>query len=198
MTNFAKKAAFAASAALVAFAATPAAAQSATSTSDDGTATVKIYSPLTIAAPTATDAVVDFGILVGTFGTRPANNFVIDASAAPTAVSVCGAVSNWSCSGTPHRAQFNITGSVGSAVNVSFTASSVDLVRSGGSAAVAADVIPLGLTLSDTTDSNADGIVDVLLAGGNATVYVGGTLGVGADNLDGVYVGSFTINADYQ
>ena len=30
--------------------------------SANGTATVKIYSPLTIAAPTATDAVVDFGI----------------------------------------------------------------------------------------------------------------------------------------
>ena len=198
MTNIAKKAAFAASAAFVAFAATPAAAQSATSTSADGTATVKIYSPLTIAAPTATDAVVDFGILVGVFGTRPANDFVIDASAAPTAVSVCGAVSNWSCSGTPHRAQFDITGSVNSSVNVSFAATSVNLLRAGGSAAVPADLIPLDLTLSGATDSNGDSMADLVLAGGAGTIFVGGTLGVGADNVDGVYVGTFTVNADYQ
>lgn len=198
MTNFAKKAAFAATAAFVALAATPAAAQSATQVSADGTATVKIYSPLTIAAPTATDAVVDFGILVGSFGTRPANNFDIDATVAPTAASVCGGVAGWSCSGAPHRAQFDITGSVDSSVNVSFAASSINLLRSGGSAAVAADVIPLGLTLSETADSNGDGQADLVLVNGAATVYVGGTLGVDADNVDGVYEGSFTVNADYQ
>lgn len=201
MTKFYNKAALAATAAAFAFASTPALA-SPTSASANGTATVKIYSPLTIAAPTATDSVVDFGILVGTLGgttaPRSANNFVIGATAAPTAASVCTGATNWSCSGTPHRATYNITGSVDSSVNVSFAASSITLLRSGGTAGVADDEIPLDLTLSETTDSNSDGTADVLLAAGAATVYVGGSLGVSATDVDGVYTGSFSVTADYQ
>ena len=195
MTNFFNKAALAATVAVSALAATPALAAPV---SADGTATVKIYSPLTIEAPTATDAVVDFGILVGTFGTRASHDFIIDASAAPTPADVCGAATTWNCSGTPHRAQYDITGSVDSSVNVSFAANTINLVRVGGNAAVPADVVPLQLALSDTTDSNGDGTADVLLAGGAATVFVGGTLGVDAANVDGVYSGTFTISADYQ
>ena len=41
-------------------------------------------------------------------------------------------------------------------------------------------------------------MADLVLVNGAATVYVGGTLGVDADNADGVYEGSFTVNADYQ
>ena len=200
MTNFCNKAALAATAAVFAFASTPALA-SPTSASANGTATVKIYSPLTIAAPTATDAVVDFGILVGTLGgatPRSANAFVISAATAPTAASVCTGAVNWSCSGSPHRAQFDITGSVGASVNVSFGANSITLLRSGGTAGVADDEIPLNLALSATSDSNGDGTNDVLLNAGAATVYVGGSLGVSASDLDGVYTGSFAVNADYQ
>jgi hypothetical protein len=195
MTNFFNKAAFAATVAASALIATPALAAPV---SANGTATVKIYSPLTIAAPTATDAVVDFGILVGTLGTRASTNFVIDASTAPTAASVCGAATTWNCSGTPHRATYNITGSVDSSVNVSFGSNSITLLRAGGSPLNADDTVPLGLTLSETADSNGDGQADVLLAGGAATVYVGGTLGVSSTDVDGVYTGSFVVNADYQ
>lgn len=195
MTKFLNKAAFAATVAAAAFASTPALAAPV---SANGTATVKIYSPLTIAAPTATDSVVDFGILVGTLGTRASHNFVIGAASAPTPATVCGGATTWNCSGTPHRAQYDITGSVNSSVNVSFGASAINLVRVGGSAAVPADVVPLGLSLSATADSNGDGQADVVLAGGAATVFVGGTLGVSNTNVDGVYTGSFVVNADYQ
>ena len=200
MTNFCNKAVLAATAAVLAFASTPALA-APTSATANGTATVKIYSPLTIAAPTATDAVVDFGILVGTLGgttPRSANSFVIDALTAPTAASVCTGATNWSCSGTPHRAQFNITGSVDSSVNVSFGASSITLLRAGGTTGVVDDEIPLNLALSDTSDSNADGIADIVLTAGAGTVYVGGSLGVSATDADGVYTGSFSVTADYQ
>lgn len=200
MTNYFNKAALAATVAAVAFAATPALA-SPTSVSANGTATVKIFSPLTIAAPTASDAIVDFGILVGTLGgasARTSNSFVIDATTAPTAASVCTGAVNWSCSGSPHRALYTITGSVNSSVNVWVSAASIDLLRSGGLITDPDDVVPLSLALSQTADSNGDGIADVVLALGTADVYVGGALGVSSTDRDGVYTGTFTVNADYQ
>ena len=200
MTKTFNKAALAATVAAVAFAATPALA-APTSASANGTATVKIYSPLTIAAPTATDAVVDFGILVGTLGgatARTSNNFVINATTAPTAASVCTGAVNWSCAGSPHRALYTITGSVNSSVNVWVSATTIDLLRAGGVITSPDDVVPLSLALSQTTDTNGDGIADVVLAAGTADVYVGGTLAVSSTDRDGVYTGTFTVNADYQ
>lgn len=202
MTNFLKKAALAATVAGIALGATPAMAQSATQVSADGTATVKIYSPLSIAAPTAADSVVDFGILVGTRGgtiaPRAANDFVIDAATAPTAASVCTGATNWSCSGTPRRAQYVVSGSTDSVVNVWLTAETIDLVRSGGVSTDVDDVVPLDLTLSETADSNSDGYADLTLTTGSADIFVGGTLHVSATDMDGVYTGTFQINADYQ
>ena len=202
MTKFFKTAALAATVAGFALSATPAAAQSATSVSANGTATVKIYSPLSIAAPTAADSVVDFGVLVGTRGgvvaPRAAHDFVIDATTAPTAATVCTGATNWSCSGTPRRAQYTVSGSDGAQVNVWLTAASIDLLRAGGVVGNADDTIALDLTLSETTDSNGDTYADVALAGGSADIYVGGTLKVSATDLDGVYTGTFQINADYQ
>ena len=201
MTNFLNKAAIAATVAWISLGATPAMAQSATQQSADGTATVKIYSPLSIAAPTAADSVVDFGILVGTRGgatARAAHDFVIDASTAPTAAALCTGATNWTCSGSPRRAQYVVSGSTDSVVNVWLTADTIDLVRSGGVATVADDVVPLDLTLSETVDSNSDGTADLTLSTGSATVYVGGDLHVSATDMDGVYTGTFEINADYQ
>ena len=202
MTKLLKKAAFAATVSGFVLGATPAFAQSATQQSANGTATVKIYSPLSIAAPTAADSVVDFGILVGTRGgviaPRSANDFVIDATAAPTAASVCTGAVNWSCSGTPRRAQYVVSGSTDSVVNVWLTAGTIDLVRSGGVVTNPDDVVPLDLALSETVDSNSDGYADLTLSTGSADVYVGGTLHVSDTDFDGVYTGTFQVNADYQ
>ncbi|MEO5809699.1 MAG: DUF4402 domain-containing protein [Sphingomicrobium sp.] len=199
MTNIFNKAALAATVAAVAFA-TPAFA-SPTSVSANGTATVKIFSPLTIAAPSATDSVVDFGILVGTLGgasARTANAFVINAASAPTAGTVCTGAINWTCSGSPHRALYTITGSADSSVNVWVSAGTIDLNRAGGILGNVDDTIPLTLALSALTDSNGDGTADVLLSAGTANVYVGGSLAVSSTDRDGVYTGTFTVNADYQ
>ena len=200
MTNF-KKAALAATIIATAFGASPALA-AGTSASANGSATVKIYSPLSIAAATAADSVVDFGILVGTrlSGATPrsANAFVIDPLVGPSAATVCGTASGWSCSGSPHRAKYTVNGSDSSVVNVWLTSPSIVMLRAGGSAVVADDTIPLNLTLSEVADSNADGKMDFVLTGGTHDIYVGGSLGVSASDNDGVYTGSFQINADYQ
>ena len=200
MTNF-KKAALAATIIATAFGASPALA-AGTSASANGSATVKIYSPLSIAAATAADSIVDFGILVGTRlsgGTpRSANAFVIDPLVGPSAATVCGTAAGWSCSGSPHRAKYTVNGSDSSVVNVWLTSPSIVMLRAGGSAVVADDTIPLSLTLSEVADSNADGKMDFVLAGGTHDIYVGGSLGVSASDNDGVYTGSFQINADYQ
>lgn len=200
MTNF-KKAALAATIIATAFGASPALA-AGTSASANGSATVKIYSPLSIAAATAADSVVDFGILVGTRLTgatpRSANAFVIDPLVGPSAATVCGTAAGWSCSGSPHRAKYTVNGSDSSVVNVWLTSPSIVMLRAGGSAVVADDTIPLSLTLSEVADSNADGKMDFVLTGGTHDIYVGGSLGVSASDNDGVYTGSFQINADYQ
>ena len=201
MTSILKKAALAATLAGVAFA-SPAFAQSATTAKADGTATVKIYSPLSIAAPAVADSVVDFGVLVGTrvSGATPraAHDFTIAATSAPTAVSVCTGATNWTCSGSPHRANYLVSGSIDSAVNVWLTSPTITLLRSGGAAVNPDDTVPLSLTLSETSDSNLDGYSDFVLTTGSKNVYVGGALKVSATDNDGVYVGSFEINADYQ
>lgn len=200
MTSILKKAALAATLAGVAFA-SPAFAQSATTAKADGTATVKIYSPLSIAAPAAADSVVDFGVLVGTRGgpsARAAHDFTIDANIAPTAGSVCTAATNWTCSGSPHRANYLVSGSIDSAVNVWLTSPSITLLRSGGVGTNPDDTVPLNLTLSETADTNSDTYADFVLTTGSKNVYVGGALKVSATDSDGVYVGSFEINADYQ
>ena len=200
MTNF-KKAALAAVMTATAFGASPALA-SPTTASASGSATVKIYSPLSIAAPTAADSVVDFGVLVGTRGgvtaPRSANDFVISATGAPTSASVCGSAINWSCSGSPHRAQYVVAGSDSSVVNVWLTSPTITLTRAGGSSVVADDTVPLDLALSEVSDTNGDGYANFVLAGGSKTVYVGGKLQVSATDQDGVYTGTFQINADYQ
>ncbi len=200
MTNF-KKAALAAVMTATAFGASPALAGPTTADAT-GTATVKIYSPLSIAAPTAADAVVDFGILVGTRVTgatpRAANDFVISATTAPTAAGLCTGATNWSCSGAPHRAQYEVAGSEDSVVNVWLESASITLLRAGGVGTDVDDTVPLDLTLSEGSDSNTDGYADFVLTGGTKTVYVGGTLKVSDTDLDGVYTGSFQINADYQ
>lgn len=199
MTNF-KKAALVAVMTATAFGASPALA--ATTATATGSATVKIYSPLSIAAPTAADSVVDFGVLVGTRGgvtaPRASNDFVISATVAPTAASVCGTALNWSCSGSPHRAQYVVAGSDSSVVNVWLTSPTITLTRAGSGGVAPDDTVPLDLTLSETADTNGDGYANFVLTGGSRDVYVGGTLQVSNTDLDGVYTGSFQINADYQ
>lgn len=199
MTSILKKAARAATMTMIAFGASPALAASPTTATATGTATVKIYSPLSIQAA-GTNSVVDFGVLVGSrapsVSPRAANDFVIDAAAAPTAGGLCFGAINWTCSGSPHRAMYTVSGSDASAVNVWITQPSIILNRAGGGV-TADDQVPLDLTL-DAADTNGDGYADVVLAGGAHDVYVGGTLRVSATDLDGVYTGSFEINADYQ
>jgi len=194
------KAALAATITAIACGASPALA-SPTTASANGTATVKIYSPLSIAA-TGSNSVVDFGILVGTRGgataPRAANDFVIDATSAPSAAGLCTGAINWSCSGSPHRAMYTVSGSDSSVVNVWLTSPTITLLRAGGASSNPDDTVPLDLTLSRTADSNNDGYADFVLAGGAQDVYVGGKLKVSDTDLDGVYTGSFQINADYQ
>ena len=72
------------------------------------------------------------------------------------------------------------------------------LTRAGGSSVVADDTVPLDLALSEVSDTNGDGYANFVLAGGSKTVYVGGKLQVSATDQDGVYTGTFQINADYQ
>lgn len=181
MTNLFKKAALAATVASFAFAA-PAFAQSATEVDADGTATVKIYTPLTLTA-TSGDSTIDFGILVAGGATRAAAaSFAMSTDGADTVS--CAAA--WLCSGTTKAANFSVAGTDGASVHVD---------------------LPLSVTLTNTASTDTVSIAPVtdfvdpanVVLGALATDFlVAGTLSVPANTPDGVYVGDFNITADYN
>ena len=109
-----------------------------------------------------------FGQLIVPSAATFSNTFTIQAAATQTGT-YCQ--TGFTCSGTVSAALFNLQGT---------------------------NNTPLNLTLSEVADSNADGKMDFVLAGGTHDIYVGGSLGVSASDNDGVYTGSFQINADYQ
>jgi hypothetical protein len=87
------------------------------------------------------------------------------------------------CTGTSARGEFEIAGSSGQTVDVSLTSSTITLTNP------ASDTMSLVLALSDTS---------LLLTGTPSSLYVGGTLSVGADQPDGLYTGELEVTADYQ
>ncbi len=80
------------------------------------------------------------------------------------------------------RGEFDITGEPNVAVSVSFQDTTINLTGPGSPMSVA-------LTLS-----NASPTLD---GSGDAKVYVGGTLTIGASQVSGAYSGSFTVIANY-
>ncbi|MFN4281892.1 MAG: DUF4402 domain-containing protein [Alphaproteobacteria bacterium] len=80
------------------------------------------------------------------------------------------------------RAEFSLTGEPNASVSVGFSNSTATLTGPGSDMTV-------NLTVSNASPA--------LNGSGAATVYVGGTLNVGANQTSGAYTGSFTVTANY-
>ena len=97
------------------------------------------------------------------------------------ALNTTGGVLYASATGQP--ASFSVTGAPNHAFNVSFTASTITLTGSAGS-------MNLSLASSLTNPASFSGA-------GTATLGIGGTLAVGANQPEGDYTGTFTVTVAY-
>lgn len=141
-------------------------------------ATVEVLEALTL----SNTAPLDFGtIVVDNAGT-------VTIAASSTATAVC--TGDVICSGTSSAASFSVTGSAGEVVEVNLPATSGTLLRTGGTAGVAADEIVLdNFTASAPT---------VTLTGGSAVFEVGGELTLDGSEVEGVYSTTFNVSVNYQ
>lgn len=141
--------------------------------SDTATAEARILAPVTVTKITD----LNFGIIVPT-----AANGTVTLDFADTVT--CGSLT---CAGTPQTAEFEVAGAAGESVTVD-TIGAVTLTHTGGIATMSADLapnVPFGATAW------------VLPAAVN-TVLVGGDLAVGANQLAGLYTGSFDLTVNYN
>lgn len=161
-------------AAVLALTATPAAAAAV---SANANATAKIYRPLSI----ANNQGLDFGTLVLS-GTAPYST--------PVSVSQAGALTYDNTyvtpSGAPQAATFTVKGTSNQTVNITLPQPTVSLAGSNGG------------TLTLTLDAPATAAIGSAGPTTGVTFGVGGSLTLKDTTTDGVYTGSFAVNADYQ
>ena len=137
------------------------------------TATANIVQAITITQ----NAGLNFGTIVPA---AAAATVAVDTGGART----CGG--SLTCSGTVAAGAFTATGTGGMTVLISSDAStSIDDGAGGG-----APMSVTGLTVSAASA--------VLSGGGSTTFTVGGTLNVGANQVAGVYNGTYNVNVNYQ
>jgi hypothetical protein len=161
-------------AAVLAFSATPA---TAAAVSANANAQAKIYRPLTI----ANNQPLDFATLVlsgtGTFST-------------PVAVAQDGTLTYDNTyitpSGTPQAATFTVKGTSNQTVDITLPNSTVTLTGSNGG------------TLTLTLDAPTTAAIGSAGPTTGVTFGVGGSLTLADTTTDGVYTGSFAVDADYQ
>lgn len=175
MTKFARMAALAAAATLVA---APAFA-APVSADPKAKAHAKIMRPLTLTA----DRDLDFGIIVVGAITGPET---VSVSNAAVATRTCGSSGNLTCSGTAQSAQYEVTGTNNAQVRVDTTPSNLTNQTSGGSETITfTPTADFNLTLSSSSATNGD------------LFYLGGSIVVDTTTVDGRYEGDIEVTVDY-
>ena len=158
--------------AALALTSTPAFAQAVPATTD-ATATARIVQPLTLNRFRDLDLgtiVLGPGTYTDTVSIDQAGNFA------------CGA--NLTCSGTQQTAQYDATGTMNQALTVT-VASTLDLVNQ----TQASPDLTLTVDAPPTVTLDATGAV---------RFDIGGSIQVSDGTADGVYTGTFAVEADYQ
>ncbi len=177
MYKFAKAAVATSIVAALAFGATS--AQAATGTA---TARAKILRQLTVTS----DRDLNFGTIVT--GTA-AGNVVVSSAGAVTTCGVTG--SGGVCAGTSTSARFNVSGAGAQIVTVSLPTASFNITNTAGDTMA---VSSLSGSAATVTLSGTFGAA----AAGTGSFTVGGSLGVGANQADGDYAGTFNVTVNYQ
>ncbi|MBB3764813.1 DUF4402 domain-containing protein [Sphingomicrobium lutaoense] len=192
MTSIKKITALAATVAATALVAAP--AQAAPVSDNTGKAKVKIVKPLTISK--AGD--LDFGTIVLP-ATPSGASTTVSVSADNTATySQNCAADGFTCSiangGASTNVTYTLTGTNNVNVNVDIDPT-VTMTRLTGTETIVASLT------TNLTNSDADASYDMQLANSGAPgtdFWVGGSLTVADNTVDGVYEGTFTVTADYE
>jgi spore coat protein U-like protein len=94
--------------------------------------------------------------------------------------------------GSPTAAQFSVTGEAGLLYSISTAASSATLTSGGNN-------MPFTVISDTTASAILTGTASSgTLTGGGQTIYVGGSLTVGANQVAGTYTGTINVAVDYQ
>ncbi|NJC04883.1 hypothetical protein GGQ97_000676 [Sphingomonas kaistensis] len=158
-------------------AASPAAAQNATSASPRALAGARLIKPLTLTALRD----LNFGTIV--MGTISGDQTV---SISGAGVVGCGAPGGGlTCAGTPVSAGYRITGTQGQVVTISSAAASFPLTGSNGGTLAFTPSFPASLTLGNSGSPGND-------------FNVGGSVVINSSSVDGVYSGQIDIQVAYQ
>jgi hypothetical protein len=192
MTSIKKFAALAATVATTALVAVP--AHAAPVSDNTGKAKVKIVKPLSMAK--AGD--LDFGtIVLPATQTGATTTVSVDSTSGAVYTQNCAAT-GFTCSyadgSTASNVTYTLTGSNNTNINVDIPASVV-ITRLTG-----AETLTVNLT-TNLTNSDADASYDMQLTNSGSPgtdFWVGGSLTVADNTVDGVYEGTFTVTADYE
>lgn len=160
--------------ALTALALTSAPAYAQVAATSQADAHVRIYQPLTITSVRD----LDLGTIVLGPGTYTDTVSIDQAS-----VFSCGA--NLTCSGTPVTAQYYATGTVDQSLTITVSPT----------IALANQTITTAPDLTLTVDAPATVVLD---SAGEVTFDIGGSIDVQDSTVEGVYLGTFDVAADYQ
>lgn len=160
--------------ALTALALTSAPAYAQVAATSQADAHVRIYQPLTITSVRD----LDLGTIVLGPGTYT-NSVGIDQLGAFS----CGG--NVTCSGTPVTAQYYATGTVDQSLTITVSPT----------IALANQTITTAPDLTLTVDAPATVVLD---SAGEVTFDIGGSIDVQNSTVEGVYLGTFDVAADYQ
>lgn len=154
--------------------------------SDTATATANVVVPLTITKTSD----LDFGrFAAGTAG----GTVRVDNSGARLAAT--GGVILTAAGSTPTAAIFDVTGDNNATYSID-AATGTDTELDDGNANTMALAITGNLT--GAADTNAVPATGTLSAGGAQSIYIGGTLTVGANQVPGTYTGTITVTVDYN
>jgi Mat/Ecp fimbriae major subunit len=176
MNKFVKAAVATSMLAAVAFGASSAEAATGTAT-----ARAKILRQLTVTS----DRDLNFGTIVT--GTS-AGSIVMNAAGT---VGTCGVTASGGiCSGTPTSARFNVSGAGAQVVTVTVPSASFNITNGTDTMAITS----LTSSAATVTLSGTFGAA----AAGTGSFTVGGSLGVGANQPDGDYSGTFSVTVNYQ
>lgn len=158
-------------------AATPAAAQNATSASPRALAGARLIKPLQLTALRN----LNFGTIV--MGTITGDQTVSINGAGSVTCGVAG--EGLTCAGTPTSAAYRVAGTQGQIVTISSAAATFPLTGSNGGTLNFTPSFPTSLTLGNSGSPGND-------------FNVGGSVVINSSSIDGVYSGQIDIQVAYQ
>lgn len=162
----------------VALVATPALAQSASTT---GQGSITVLRPLTVTK----NADLQFGTVV-----RPSSGAGTAVVSAAGARSVTGGVIGLNSGDTPQAAQFTVDGEGGQSISVTIPATF--------SIANGSDTLTVTTSNNLTGSAAAQTLSNALGAAGSLVFKVGGSVPVASTTATGLYSGTFTVSATYN